>query len=105
MVRMPPPINPTVGSGAPETGSSCGVEATGIVVPCGVDVTVGPQLQVSTAVHPGRRHMPEAQVRSEGQSAFVVQTELHDGPHVQVSTAVHPGRRQRPDSQIKSDGH
>lgn len=110
IVITPPLIKPTVGSGAPETGSGAGGAATGVftvVVVFGVDVgvTVGPQLHVSTAVHPGLRHMPLAQIKSDGQSLLVLHFELHVGPQVQVSTAVQPGRRQRPDSQMRSDGH
>lgn len=102
IVTMPPPIRPIVGSGAPETGNCCGWAGVGFagvdtVVLVGVAVTLGPQLQESRAVHPGRRHTPEAHVKSDGQSAFDEHVELQLGPHVQVSTAVHPARRHRPD--------
>lgn len=103
IVIIPPPIRPIVGSGAPDTGNSFGCVGVGLlgvltfVVPIGVAVTLGPQLHESSAVHPGRRHIPEAHVRSDGQSAFEVHCELQLGPQVQVSTAVHPARRHRPD--------
>lgn len=80
-------------------------DATTVVEDCGVAVTVGPQLQESTAVHPARRHIPDAQIRSDGQSEFVEQDELQLGPHEHVSTAVQPGRRHRPDWQMRSEGH
>lgn len=104
IVITPPPISPTVGSDVPAVGNCSGAGVLlGIVV---VGVGAGePQLQVSKAVHPGRRHIPDAQIKSDGQSAFVEHVELHDGPHVHESSAVHPGMRHFPDAQMRFDGH
>lgn len=93
---MPAPVTVYVVEADPETGRTFGV---------GIGVEDVPQLQESSAVQPGRRHFPEAQVRSDGQSAFVLQAELQLGPQLQLSTAVQPGRRHFPEVQIRSAGH
>lgn len=74
-----------------------------------VELQVGPQVQLSKAVHPGRRHLPEAQIKSDGHWSFVEQSVLHAGPGVglgvgvgqtQLSESVQDGLRHVPAEQV-----